>query len=139
MSVFKFLSTFVASARALENAAIVSLCGRGLVVRERGGPDSMECDAAPYVTLSVREDCGCGLADNQYEFALLIHVRGFSNKPREVMRMTDEAERAALMVGIHLRQWQILHISVERVRILRHISGGWLGCLSVRALLAPKD
>lgn len=42
------------------------------------------------------------------------------------MQLTDDAERAALTVGTHLQGWQILHISVERTRTLRHTDGGWV-------------
>lgn len=139
VSAFKFPPATVGSARALEDATVLSLCGRGLLVRERSDSDEGIYDGAPYATVIVREDCGCGLSDNHHEFILSIHVRGFECKLREVRRLIDDAERAALMVGTHLREWQIHHITVERSRILRHNSGGWIGCLSIRALLTKED
>ncbi|MBW8294303.1 hypothetical protein [Sphingopyxis sp.] len=135
MSSYDSSPTILDSASALELAALASLNARGLVVRER---DNAERNAAPYVTRSVREECGCGLSDDHHELTLSIHVRGLDRKLKEVMRLADDAERAALTVGTHLADWQILQISVERTRILRH-KGEWTGCLSFRAMLTRKD
>lgn len=131
--------TIVESARALKNAAVASLWLRGLPVREEDGREDPGYDATPYVTLVMREECGCGRSLDHHEFILSMHVRGVSRKPREIMRLTEEAERAALTVGTHLDQWQILQISAERTRIMRQVGGVWTGCLSVRALLTRKD
>ncbi len=139
MSASNFPPTITDSAHALKQAAVASLRARGLTIREAKGRNGAEHDTTPHATLDLREACGCGLSNNHHEFILSIHVRGFDFKPREVMRWTDEAERAALTAGTHLRDWQILQISAERTRILRQADGDWAGCLSVRALLSPKD
>lgn len=139
MSASEFRAKTAAMARALEDAAVLSLCGRGLVVHERGEARSTEHKIMPYATISVREDCDCGLADNNHQFIVSIHVRGFHRRPKEVIQLTHDAERAVLTAGTHLRNWQILHIDVERTRIFRHIDDGWVGCISVRVLLAPKE
>ncbi|KGB53953.1 hypothetical protein FG91_02198 [Sphingopyxis sp. LC81] len=139
MSAPDFPPTITDSAQALKQAAVASLRARGLTISDTKGRNDAEQDTAPHATLALREECGCGLPNNHHEFTLSIHVRGFDFKPREVMRLTDEAERAALTLGTHLRDWQVLQISAERTRILRQAGGDWAGCLSVRALLSPKD
>jgi hypothetical protein len=131
--------TIADSTRALKDAAVASLRVRGLVVRGEEGQEDAEHDAMPYVTLFAREECGCGLSIDHHEFILSMHVCGLGRKPREIMRLADDAERAALSVGTHLAEWQILLISVERTRILRQTGGEWTGCLSFRALLTRKD
>lgn len=138
MSLYKFIPKKITSARALEDAAVLSLCGQGLVVRERSGFYGNGHDVMPFATINVREDCDCGLAESNHQFAVSIHVHGFNRRPREVMQLTIDAERALLTAGTHLKEWQILHIAVERARILRQTENGWVGCISVRALLAPK-
>jgi hypothetical protein len=127
------------SERALKKAAALSLKVRGLSVREEGDQDDAEGAAPPYVTLYTREECGCGVSVDHHEFTLSMHVCGLGRRPRELMKLTNDAERAALNIGSHLEEWQILQISAERSRILRRTTGEWAGCLSFRALLTRKD
>lgn len=131
--------TIADSARALREAAVASLRVRGLLVRDEDAEVNAEPGAAPYVTLFTREECGCGLSSAHHEFILAMHVCGIGRKPREIMRLADDAERAALTVGTHLAGWDILQISAERTRILRQTDGEWTGCLSFRALLTRKE